>query len=53
MTDDALRKRLDAALVLLVANFLLLFGLALEFVEWTALSVLVFFSLVGYAMLHS
>ncbi|GAA0264150.1 hypothetical protein [Halobacterium noricense] len=53
MTDSALQKHVDVALVLLAANFLLLFALALEFVPGAALGVAVLAGLVGYGVLRS
>ena len=51
MEDSALRRRLDAALVLLVANFLLLLAIALEFVTEAAVGLLVLAALIGYGLL--
>ena len=50
--DDALRKRLDAALVLLVANFLLLFGLGFQLTPQTTSGLLVLAGLVGYGLVR-
>ena len=52
MTDDALRKRLDAALVLLIANFLLLLGLAFQSTPETAIGLLVLAALLGYGFVR-
>lgn len=48
--ETALRRRLDAALVLLTANFLLLFALAFRFVTEFAIGLLVIAVLVGYGL---
>ena len=53
MNDVALKKRLNAALVLLVANFLLLFGIGLRYATETSVGVLVLAGLVGYGLLKS
>ena len=48
MDETALQKRLDAALVLLVANFLLLLGIGLQYATETSVGVLVLALLIGY-----
>jgi len=53
MTDDALRKRLDAALFLLTVTLLLVFALAFEFARDAAIGVAVLSVLVGYAFVRS
>jgi hypothetical protein len=53
MPDSALQQHVDVALVLLGANFLLLFALALEFVPGAAVGVAVLTGLVGYGVLRS
>jgi len=50
VNDAALRRRLDAALVLLAANVLLLLALALRFTPETTVGMLVFAALLGYGL---
>ncbi|WP_323190949.1 hypothetical protein [Halostella sp. PRR32] len=52
MEEPALRRRLDAALALLVANFLLLLALAFRYVPETAVRLLAVTGLVGYGLLR-
>ncbi|GAB3311774.1 MULTISPECIES: hypothetical protein [Haloplanus] len=49
MNDRSLRRRLDAALVLLAAAVVLLLALALRFAPETTVGLLVFAALLGYA----
>jgi hypothetical protein len=51
MDDLALQQRLDAALILLAANFLLLFLIGLEFVPEASVGVAVLGALIGYGHL--
>jgi MYXO-CTERM domain-containing protein len=50
--DDALRTRLDAVLVLLVANFLLLLGIAFESTPETTVGLLALAALLGYGLVR-
>lgn len=52
MDETALQKRLDAALVLLVANLLLLMGIGLQYATETSVGVLVLMLLIGYGFLR-
>jgi hypothetical protein len=45
--DAALRKRIDAALALLVANFVLLLALAFRFTPEAAIGTAVILALIG------
>ena len=51
MNDRALRRRLDAVLVLLAAAVVLLLALALRFAPETTVGLVVFAALLGYAFL--
>jgi len=51
--DAPIRKRLDAALLVLVANFLLLLIVAFQFNPPATIGVLVLSSLVGIGLLGS
>ena len=52
MDETALQKRLDAALVLLTANLLLLMGIGLQYATETSVGVLVLMLLIGYGILR-
>ena len=52
MDDTALQKRLDVALVLLVANLLLLMGIGLQYATETSVGILVLMLLIGYGFLR-
>lgn len=51
--DDALRRRLDAALALLLANFLLSLAVAYRFAPESTLGVLALVGLVAYGHFRS
>ena len=52
MNDAALRTRLDAILLLLITNALLLFGIGLRYAREVTVGVAVLAALVGYGLVR-
>ena len=52
MEETALQRRLDAALVLLVANLLLVMGIGLQYATETSVGILILMLLIGYGVLR-
>jgi hypothetical protein len=52
MDDDALRRRLDAILLVLAAIALLLFGIGLRYATRATVGVAVLAALVGYGLVQ-
>ena len=52
MEETALQRRLDAALVLLVANLLLVQGIGLQYATETSVGILILMLLIGYGVLR-